>query len=84
MWSITWNHLGNMIPMSMVNVLISYTKVSDKLAYAINADPDQTASEGAIWSGPALFTIPLSILWNNWIKKQNLGGKKYGLKHLKL
>ena len=30
-----------------VNVL-SYTKVSDKMTYANNADPDQTAPEGAI------------------------------------
>ena len=26
----------------------SYTKVSDKMAYANNADPDQTAPEGAV------------------------------------
>ena len=34
---------------STVNVLkISYTKVSDKLAYAYSEDPDQTAPEGAV------------------------------------
>ena len=32
-----------------VNVLkISHTKVSDKMAYANSADPDQTAPEGAV------------------------------------
>ena len=35
--------------------------VSDKMAYANNADPDQTAPEGAVWSGSTLFGIPLSI-----------------------
>ena len=33
---------------------ISYTKVSNKIAYANSADPDQTA--------PTLFDIPLNIL----------------------
>ena len=27
---------------------ISYTKMSDKLAYASSADPDQTTPEGAV------------------------------------
>ena len=27
---------------------ISYTEVSDKMAYANSADPDQTAPEGAV------------------------------------
>ena len=27
---------------------ISYTKVSDKMAYASSVDPDQTAPEGAV------------------------------------
>ena len=40
---------------------IPYTKVSDKMAYANSADPDQTAPEGAVWSGSTLFAIPLSI-----------------------
>ena len=31
----------------MVNVIISYTKVSDKVAYTNSADSDQTAPEGA-------------------------------------
>ena len=54
---------------------ISYTKVSDKMAYANSIDPDQTAPEGAVWSGFTLFAIPLGILWNNcitskiWAKK---------------
>ena len=43
---------------------ISYTKVADQTAYANSADPDQTAPEGAVWSGAALLAIPLSILSN--------------------
>ena len=42
---------------------ILYIKVSDKIAYANSADPDQTAPEGAVWSGSALFAIALNILW---------------------
>ena len=41
---------------------ISNAKVSDKMTYANSADPDQTAPEGAVWSGSTLFAIPLSIL----------------------
>ena len=40
---------------------ISYTKVSDKMAYANSADPDQIAPEGAVWSWSTLFAIPLII-----------------------
>ena len=40
------------------------TKVSDKMKYANNVDPDQTAPKGAVWSGSTLFDIPLSILSN--------------------
>ena len=40
------------------------------MAYANSADPDQTAPEGAVWSGSALFAIPLSILRSNCIKKK--------------
>ena len=29
------------------------------MAYTNNADPDQTAPEGAVWSGSTLFAIPL-------------------------
>ena len=47
---------------------ILYTKVSDKVAYASRADPDQTVTEGAVWSGSTLFAIPLSILRNICIK----------------
>ena len=32
------------------------------MAYANNADPDQTAPEGAVWSGYTLFAIPISII----------------------
>ena len=49
---------------------ISNTKVSDKMIYANSADPDQTAPEGAVWSGSRLFAIPLSILSNRCIKSK--------------
>ena len=41
---------------------ILYTNVPDKMAYANRADPDQTAPEGAVWSGSSLFAIQISIL----------------------
>ena len=50
---------------------------SDKMTYANSADPDQTAPEGAVWSGSTLFAIPLSILRDN-CKKQNTD--QYGMK----
>ena len=50
-----------------------YTKVSDEMAYANSADPDQTVPEGAVWSGSVLFAIPLSILKTT--KKQILRHK---------
>ena len=49
---------------------ILYIKVVDKMAYANSADPDQTAPEGAVWSGSILFAIPLIILRNNCIKRK--------------
>ena len=52
----------------MVKVL--YTQVSDKMAYTNSLDPDQTALEGAVWSGSTLFVIPLSILKKQLQKKQ--------------
>ena len=39
----------------------SYITVSDKMAYANSADPDQTTPEGAVWSGSTLFAIQLNI-----------------------
>ena len=45
--------------------------MSDKVAYVNSADPDQTAPEGAVWSGSTVFAIPLIILWNNCTKKNN-------------
>ena len=42
----------------------------DKIAYANRVDPDQTAPEGAVWSGSTLFVIPLSILRNDRIKSK--------------
>ena len=38
---------------------ISYTKMSEKMACANNAEPDQTAPEEAVWSGSTLFAIPV-------------------------
>ena len=43
------------------------------MAYTNNADPDQTAPEGAVWSGSTLFAVPVKILRNTVFKKQNLG-----------
>ena len=31
------------------------------MTYENNVDPDQTAPEGAVWSGSTLFAIPLNI-----------------------
>ena len=42
--------------------------MSDKTAYTNSVDPDQTAPEGAVWSGSTLFAIQLGILRNNCIK----------------
>ena len=39
----------------------SNTKASDKMTYTNSVDPDQTAPEGAVWSGSKLFAIPLNI-----------------------
>ena len=52
---------------------ISYTKVSDKMTCANSADSDQTAPE--VWSGSALFAIPLSSLRKNYVKSKNLAKK---------
>ena len=41
------------------------TKISDKMANANIADPDQSAPEGADWSRSTLFAILLSILRKN-------------------
>ena len=46
------------------------TIVTDKMSYANSADPDQTAPEGAVWSGSTLFAILL--FQETCIKKQNL------------
>ena len=46
----------------------SNTKVADKMTCANSADPDQTAPEGAVWSGSTLFAIPLSMLRNKCIR----------------
>ena len=51
---------------------ISNTNVSDKMPYANNADPDQTAPAhaGAVWSASSPFAIPLSILRNKCMKNK--------------
>ena len=61
---------------------ISDTRVFDKMAYANSVDPDQTAPEGAVWSGSTLFDIPQSILRNDYIKIKILL-KKYAIKRSK-
>ena len=50
---------------------ILYTSVSDKIVYANSSDPDQTAPEGAVWSGSTLFAIALSILRDGFAKSRN-------------
>ena len=40
---------------------ILHKLMSDKMAYANSAVPDQTAPEGAVWSGSTLFPILLNI-----------------------
>ena len=46
-----------------VNILKIRTlkQASDKMTYTNSVDPDQTAPEGAVWSGSKLFAIPLNI-----------------------
>ena len=40
------------------------------MSYANSMDPDQTAPEGAVWSGSILFAIQLGVLRNNCIKSK--------------
>ena len=54
-----------------------FSKDSDKMAYANSVDPDQTAPEGAVWSGSKLFAIPRKNFRNNCIKANVWGKKKY-------
>ena len=49
---------------------ISYTKSSDKMAYANSVNPDQTAPDGAVWSGSTLFVIPPSILRKDCLRSK--------------
>ena len=78
----SWRNKKN-VYMDMVNVLKFHTPKSDKMAYANSAYPDQTAPEGAVWSGSALFAILLIILRNNCIKSkilaQNVSNKVFEL-----
>ena len=62
---------------------ISCTDISDKMAYANGADPDQTVP--AVLSGSTLFAIPQSILKrNNCLESKQLPRKQkpriYGIK----
>ena len=67
----TWDEYGKCRKISLI-------KVADKTAYANSAGQDQTAPEGAVWSGSTLFAISLSILRNICIKSKILA-KKYGI-----
>ena len=54
------------------------------MAYANSADPDQTAPEGAVWSGSTLFAFAAKYVKKKVYKKQNLGkGSMEYLKYLK-
>ena len=56
-----------------VNVLKFQTpKFLTKLHNANSIDPDQTAPEGAVWSGSTLFAILFNILRNICIKSKLL------------
>ena len=56
---------------------ISYTKVSDKMAYANSVDPDQTAPEGAVYQDLHCSPFHL-VVWEITKKKkeQNTGKRK--------
>ena len=62
---------------------ISYTKVSDKMAYANSADLDQTVHEGAAWSGSTVFANSTKHFKKQMHKKQNFRQNKCGRKCLK-
>ena len=49
---------------------VNQSVYGNKIAYANSADPNQTAPEGAVWSGSTLLAIPLSILRSNSIKSK--------------
>ena len=53
--------------------------MSDKMAYANSADPDQTAPSGAVWSGSALFAIK----YFKKAKKAKFRPKKYEITYSK-
>ena len=53
-----------------VNVLTVRTPKCVTKWHANSADPDQTAPEGAVWSGSTLFTIPISILSKGCIESK--------------
>ena len=59
--SITSGKKYSNIIMYTVNVLTFHKLKFDKMIHTKSADPDQTAPDGAVWSGSTLFAIPLSI-----------------------
>ena len=65
---ITASHFS-VVSMYGKSLKILYTKDTNKMAYANRADPDQTAPEGAVWSGSKLFAFLL--FWEILHTKQN-------------
>ena len=49
---------------------ILYTKIPDQMEYANSADSDQTAPQGAVWSGSTLFAILVNIFKKQLLKKK--------------
>ena len=54
----------------MVNVVNFENQLPDKKALTNSGDPNQTASEEAVWSGSSLIAILTSILWIPALKTQ--------------
>ena len=53
-----------------------YSKISNTSCLPNSADPDQTASEEAVWSWSYLFAILTSILWISALKTNILFEKR--------
>ena len=58
------------------------TLVTHNIAKTYSADPDQVASEDAVWSGSFLFAILTSILMTNIIFENGKGKVFEILEHL--
>ena len=54
---------GNHIPYEALGYYVKCSKISNISCLPNSADPDQTASEEAVWSESSLFAILTSILW---------------------